>query len=142
MTESLPTVGQLERQLSQQIQALYRSQLGHRPGKVTCHIFDEKIAILLEESVTKPEQLLSDAGQEALAEQVRFDLDNALRPQLMELIEETVGAAVMDLLSDAKLETGRTGMIAVLSMAPQVRDSASIAKIKKQRAAESSSAEV
>ena len=122
METSGPTRGQLERTLSQRIQALYRTQLGHQPSKVTCQIFDEKIAILLEDSVTKPEQLLAQSGKEELAEQVRSDIDEVIQPQLKALIEEVMGIAVIDLLSDAKLDTGRTGSIAILADKPQIRN--------------------
>jgi len=123
MQTSEPTRGQLERTLAQRIEALYRQQLGHRPGKIICHIFDEKIAIILEESITQPEQLLAHSGQEKLAEQVRLDLDRALQPRVTEAIEEIIGITVTDLLSEAKIETGRTGMIAVLAATPQTRPS-------------------
>lgn len=122
METSGPTRGQLERTLSQRIQALYRTQLGHQPSKVTCQIFDEKIAILLEDSVTKPEQLLAQSGKEELAEQVRSDIDEVIQPQLKALIEEVMGIAVIDLLSDAKIDTGRTGSIAILADKPQIRN--------------------
>jgi uncharacterized protein YbcI len=122
MDASSLTRGQLERTLSQQIQALYRTQLEHQPSKVTCQIFDEKIAIILEGSITQPEQLLFKTGQEELAEQVRSELDEAIQPQLKALIEQVVGVPVIDLLSDAKLETGRTGTIAILAATPQVRN--------------------
>lgn len=122
MEPSSLTRGQLERTLSQQIQALYRTQLEHQPSKVTCQIFDEKIAIILEDSITQPEQLLFNTGQEELAEQVRSELDEAIEPQLKALIEQVVGVAVIDLLSDAKLETGRTATIAILAATPQVRN--------------------
>lgn len=122
MDASSPTRGQLERNLSQRIQALYRTQLEHQPSKVTCQIFDEKIAIILEDSITQPEQILVNSGEQKLAEQVRSELDQALQPQLKELIEEVVGVAVIDLLSNAKLETGRTATIAILATAPQVRN--------------------
>ncbi len=65
----LPTQGQLQRQLSQQFQRLYREQLNHCPGKITCQIIDEKLLLLLEDSVTKPEQLLMEQGESGLAEQ-------------------------------------------------------------------------
>ncbi|GAC1470369.1 MAG: hypothetical protein NVS2B14_16210 [Chamaesiphon sp.] len=117
-----PTRGQLERTLSQRIQALYRTQLGHQPSKVSCQIFDEKIAIIVEDSVTKPEQLLVQQGREELAEQVRADLDEVIQQQLKVLIEEIVGVSVIDLLSDAKLDTGRTGTIAVLAETPKIRN--------------------
>lgn len=121
METSYPTRGQIERTLSQRIQALYRTQLEHQPSRVTCQIFDEKIAIILEDSITQPEQLLVENDQEELAEQVRAKLDEAIEPQLKALIEEVVGVAVIDLLSDAKLATGRTATIAILAQTPQFR---------------------
>ncbi len=128
---STPTRGQLERTLSQRLQALYRDQLGHQPSKVTCQLFDEKLAIIVENSITPPEQLLADRGQAELAEQVRSELDEAIQPQLKSLIEEVLGVDVLDLLSDATLETGRTGIIAVLNATPEVRNPDAIPKVKK-----------
>ncbi len=121
MQTSTPTRGQLERTLTQRIQSLYRTQLGHGPSQVTCHLLDDKIVIVLEGSITRPEQLLVDAGKEKQAEQLREDLDEALQPGLRELIEEVVEVPVIDLISSATLETGRTGTIAVLADSPRVR---------------------
>ena len=128
---SKPTRGQLERTLSQRLQSLYREQLGHQPSKVTCQLFDEKLAIIVENSITPPEQLLADRGQAELAEQVRSELDEAIKPRLKTLIEEVLDVAVLDLLSDATLETGRTGIIAVLDVTPEVRNPEAIPKLKK-----------
>ena len=122
MHPSYPTRGQLERSLSQRIQALYRTRLEHQPSRVTCQIFDEKIVIVLEESITQAEQLLVESGQGELAEQVRSELDAALQPELKALIEEIAGVAVVDILSDAKLETGRSATVAILANPPQVRN--------------------
>jgi uncharacterized protein YbcI len=122
MNPSSPTRGQLERTLSQRIESLYRSQLEHKPSKVVCQIFDEKIAIILEDSITQPEQILVNNGQQELAEKVRSELDEALQPQLKALIEEIVGVSVIDLLSNAKLETGRSATIAILAESPQFRN--------------------
>lgn len=122
MDSSYPTRGQLERTLSQRIQALYRNQLEHQPSRVTCQLFDEKLAIILEDSITQPEQLLVNNGQAELAEKVRAELDDVLQPQLKELIEEIVGVSVVDILSNAKLETGRTATVVILANPPQVRN--------------------
>lgn len=122
MDASSPTRGQIERTLSQRIQALYRTQLEHQPSKVTCQLFDEKIAIILEDSITQPEQLLVENGQEELAEKVRAELDEAIQPQLKTLIEEVVGVDVIDILSNAKLDTGRTATVVILANPPQVRN--------------------
>ena len=122
MDSSYPTRGQLERTLSQRIQALYRNQLEHQPSRVTCQLFDEKLAIILEDSITQPEQLLVNNGQTELAEKVRAELDDVLQPQLKELIEEIVGVSVGDILSNAKLETGRTATVVILANPPQIRN--------------------
>lgn len=122
MDAAYPTRGQLERTLSQRIQALYRTQLEHQPSRVTCQLFDEKVAIILEDSITQPEQLLVNKGQTELAEKVRSELDDALQPQLKELIEEVVGVSVIDILSNAKLDTGRSATVAILANPPQVRN--------------------
>jgi uncharacterized protein YbcI len=130
MSNTIPTCGQLERTLSQRIQALYRKNLGHQPSKVMCQLFDQKLAIIMENSITTAEELLITGGDETLAEQVHSSLDEAIRPQLKTLIEKILKVEVIDLLSDATLETGRTGIIAVLNDSPQVSNKQAIPKVK------------
>jgi uncharacterized protein YbcI len=132
MTTPTQTRGQLERSLSQRIQAFYREKLGHQPSKITCQISDRNLLIVLENSITPAEQLLAESGSQDLAEQVRTELDDAIQPKLKELIEETLNVTVVELLSDATLETGRTGMIAVLDDLPNFRNPAATNKYKKR----------
>ena len=122
MKKDLQTRGQLERDLSQKIQAFYRSQLGHRPSKVTCQLFDTKLAVIIEDSITSAEQILFDEGKNDLAVEVRSNLEDAVRPDLKKLIEDITKVGVADMLTDATLETGRTGIIVILSEAPEVRN--------------------
>jgi uncharacterized protein YbcI len=129
MTDNLLTRGQLERQLSQNIQAFYRRHLEHQPSKVTCQLFDSKLAIIIEDSITNTEQILVDEGKSDLAQKVRTNLDDAIQPELKQLIEETAKVKVIDLLSDATLNTGRTGIIAVLSETPKVRNPESVPQL-------------
>jgi uncharacterized protein YbcI len=131
-TTSNPTRGQIQRTLTQRIQALYREQLGHQPSKVTCQLSDSNLTIILENSITQPEQLLAQSGRQELAEQVRSDLDEAIQPQLKTLIENILNVEVVELLSDATLETGRTGIIALLTDTPNIRNSPLISKSKKK----------
>ncbi|HZG40867.1 MAG TPA: DUF2294 domain-containing protein [Nodosilinea sp.] len=120
----LPTLGQLQRRLTQRFQRLYRDKLNHTPGKITCQIIDEKVLLVIEDSVTKPEQLLVNEGQTELAEQVREDLSSALRPQIIELVETVLSRQVLDILTDATLATGRTSVVIILSEPPEVRPAA------------------
>ncbi|MGF1498263.1 MAG: DUF2294 domain-containing protein [Elainellaceae cyanobacterium] len=125
MTSSVMTKGQLERELSQRIQALYRDELEHRPSKVTCQILDREVAVIIEDAITQAEQLLAREGREKLAEEVRSDLGEVIRPKITEIIQEVLQVEVVDFLSDATLDTGRSGFIAVLSDKPQFRESKS-----------------
>lgn len=130
MTDNSLTRGQLERQLSQKIQAFYRRHLGHQPSKVTCQLFDTKLAIIVEDSITNAEQILVEEGKDDLAEKVRSHLDEAIQPDLKKLIESLTKVEVLDILSDATLTTGRTGIIIVLSQTPSVRNPETIPKVK------------
>jgi uncharacterized protein YbcI len=110
-----PTRGQLERTVSQQLQKLYREQLGHTPGKITCQLFNDKLTIIVEGSLTQPELLLLQETSPQRVEQLRTDLDEAVRPKLISLVETVLDRQVLDLMSDTTLETGRTGMVIILS---------------------------
>ena len=118
-----PTRGKLERSLAQGIQALYRQALGHQTSQAFCNLLDNKLMVAIENAISQPEKLLAQNGQGALASQVRSPLESVLELQLKDLITEVLGVGVTDLLSDATLETGRTGAIAILESVPKVRDS-------------------
>jgi len=114
------TRGQLERTLSQKFQRLYREQLGHLTGKVSCRLFDNKLIIVVENSLTQPEQLLLQGGSSQRVEELHMDLTKLVRPQVVELVEDVLNLEVVDLLSDTTLETGRTGLVIILSGRPDV----------------------
>jgi uncharacterized protein YbcI len=113
------TRGQLERTLSQQFQKLYKEQLGHSTGKVSCRLFDNKLMVIVEGSLTQPEQLLLENGSSQQVEVLHTDLAQVVRPQLVDLVENTLGLKVIDLLSDTTLETARTGLVVILSDRPK-----------------------
>lgn len=125
---------ELERNLSQRIQALYRTYLESEPAEVACQIFDNKIAIVLDNFMTRPVELLTAQGKRELAEQVRLNLNKALEPQLKALIEEVVGVPAIDWLSDAKLESGHIGTIAILAAKPDLRKEGSSLSVKAEKA--------
>ncbi len=133
MSEVTPTSGQLERSLSQQIQAIYKDQLGVRPEKVVCQFFDQKLAIALEKVTTPSEQLLLSNERVESAKKMRSHLDAALKPRLIKLIEEISGVEVKTLLSDTDLICDVSGMIVVLGNVPPVRNVESIPKTKKEK---------
>jgi uncharacterized protein YbcI len=124
-----PSIGQLEREISQSISSLYNTQLGLRPSKVICHCFDKEIVITLEDSVTLVEQALVDGNYKKLADEVRVTLNKIIKPQIKDLIEEIIDRNVIDVISNSSLATNRTGIIAILEQSPAVRNPESIPKV-------------
>ncbi|WP_026731293.1 DUF2294 domain-containing protein [Fischerella sp. PCC 9605] len=132
---SAPTIGQLEREISNRIRSLYNVELGLRPSRINCHFFHGELAITLENSVTKVEEILMKSGSDILAEQVRIDIDKIIIPQIQYLIEEVIGKPVLDLISHTNLTTGRTGIIVFMGKLPEVRNPQAIPKAIKKNAA-------
>jgi uncharacterized protein YbcI len=109
---------QIEQTLTQRIQTLYQDRLGKRLGKVTCRLFDEKIAIVLEESITQPERLLLKTEDRKFVESLRCELDSLMTAQLKAVIEEVVGTPVIALLNNSDLEADLSGIIVLLATKP------------------------
>ncbi|MBD2576376.1 DUF2294 domain-containing protein [Oscillatoria sp. FACHB-1406] len=128
-----PTSGELERSLAQSLQALYNCHLGHRPQKLICHLFANKLAVVGEEAITPVEQLLLKNGGSDLNQVVRTTIESAIKPHLKALIEEILGVQVVELLCDTTLETGYTGILAILTQTPRVRNPNAIPKVKLER---------
>lgn len=125
------TAGQLEREVSQKMQALYKKKLGHQIGRVTCQLFDNKVALVLEDSLTRPVRLLVQENQHALAQQLRNDLNAALKPLVKDLISNTLKVGVVEVLSDTSLSTQRTAIVGILTDLPNVRNPEAIPKSKR-----------
>ena len=118
-----PTAGQLERTISQKVRALYRSQFGHQPSKVECHILDNKVVISLENTITPIEKLLEEAQASTLANQIRNFINLTIKPELQKLIEEVSQVNAIECLYDTEPRTGCAGAIVILANPPQLRTS-------------------
>jgi uncharacterized protein YbcI len=107
---------QLERSLAKQLQNLYLERLDHTAGNVTCQLLNGNLTILIEGSLTQPEQLLLTTRERPrLVAQVRSNLNDIMRPEVIHLIEKTLHRKVLDFMSDTTLETSLTGVIVILS---------------------------
>lgn len=117
----LPTRGQLERQLSQTIQSLYREKFGHLPSKVVCHLFSDKLAIIIEDAITAIEKLLIENSRLDLAENMRSAVNRDFSVQVKQTINEILKVEIIDIISESCLNSDYLGMIAILNNAPEVR---------------------
>ncbi|BCL39358.1 DUF2294 domain-containing protein [Nostoc sp. MS1] len=124
-----PTIGELERKISQRVSSLYNEKIGRRPSQIICHFFDSELVISLEDSITQIEKTLLESGHESLAEHIRTLLDKIIKSQLKIVIEEVINKPITDLLSNTNLVTGRTGIVVILDQLPEVRNPESIPKV-------------
>lgn len=133
MTSTDPTRGQLERSLTQGIQSFFRDHIGQRPSKAVCQFFDSGVSLILENTLSPAEQTLIRAGQMEAASELRSRLQTLVKPQLREWIQSIVRVPVLSVMMDTDLETGWTGLNAVLKETPPVRDPETIPKGKRER---------
>ena len=124
MTKSfMQTQEQLEQKLLACIQDVYFKILGHKPQQISCKLVDKNLTVIIEDSVTQPEQLLIESGKQELAQQVRTNIHLAFEPYLKSTIEEVTAIPLTDLISKSSLDTGRTSIVAILAHAPELIDS-------------------
>lgn len=108
----------IEQTIAERIRELYITQLGQQPSLILCQQLEGKLMILLEDGLTQPERLLLAQGQTSLVRQVRDSLHSILQPKICSIIKSAHpawGVAVVDLLINTQLATGRVSLIAVLS---------------------------
>ena len=113
------TLRQLEHSMSQRIMSLYLTHLGHQPHKVSCKVVDKTVTIIVEDSITLPEQLLHNTGQENLAKEVRSNIQKAVEVHLKSAIEEVYATTVIELFSNFTFDTGHTSIVAILATVPE-----------------------
>ena len=128
----LKTAGQLERDISQRINALYRQELDHQPGKITCQLFENKLAIVIDGALSKPEQLLLDQGSVDAAEATHEQITEVLRCLIKQAVEELLSLEVVDIMLDSNLQTARSSIIVIFQQPPDVRNPGAIPKNPKK----------
>lgn len=121
LERTLPTRGQLERELSQTVQSLYRSEFGHLPSKVVCHLFADRVAIIAENTTTTIEQLLLDNSRLDLAHEIRVAIGETFASQVRQTVTDILQVEAIDAICDSTLDSGYLGMIIFLKDAPSVR---------------------
>lgn len=123
MTETTFTRGELERNLSQSIQAFYRTKLGCCTEKVSCHLINEQVAIAIKNPLTPVEALLSNSTDIQFARDLRDRIDTIIKQDLTATIEEILGVEVIAMTIDTTVDNNLTGVVALLSQKPKTRES-------------------
>ena len=121
MKQTLQTRGEMERSLSQYIQALYRNQLGCRTGKISYRIIDNKVAIAIENPITPVERLLDKSKDSEFVRDLRDRIDAIVKTELLLGMERTLQVKIVDLTINTTLDNNFTGIVALLYEVPKVR---------------------
>lgn len=132
MSTYLPTYGQLERDLSQRILKLYREEIKHFPGKITCSFFSNYLVVVIEDSLTTLEKTLMDEGKaNEIVRNFNSAINDLIKSKLRIAIEEVLTVEVGNILFDSSLKTQHTGAIVTFNQLPLVRSRKSVTKIQK-----------
>ena len=124
MDRKLLTCGQLERNLSQRIHKLYREELGNSPHKITTKLFDNHLAIVIENALTALQKTLIDNDniiKTAQYQDLNSAIDSVIKLKLKTIIEEVLEIEVSEVMFNSAAKTQLAGAIVILSQPPLVR---------------------
>ena len=122
MVNAILTRGEMERSLSQSVQAFYRNKLGCRTEKVSCHILNEQVAIAIRNPITPLENLLNNSADDSFVRDLRDRIDTIIKEDLIVIIEEILDVRVIAMTIDTTIHNNLTGIVALLSHKPATRD--------------------
>ena len=105
----------LETVIAERIQSLFINKLGHQPEDVYCRFLDNKLTIIIKNGVTKPEQLLIEAGHQEVVRKARGRIEEILQPQFKQIIEEATDSEVINMLFATHLDTNYVSVIALFA---------------------------
>jgi len=116
MEEGNLTQKKLENLLSNQIKSLYQKELKHELKKINYELFNDKLIIIMEGTLTRPELVLNETNRKELVKKVRKFFDKILQAQIKNCVEEVLEVTVTDFLCKTNIETARTGAIAIFEL--------------------------
>jgi uncharacterized protein YbcI len=116
---SLPqlTGGQLNAALSRAIVQLHNHHLGRGPTKGHAFYRGNVVVVILEDTLTKAERSLIAAGKTDAVRDVRRQLLDTMRPDLVGAVERLTGCRVVSFLADNETEPDVAAEVFVLDRA-------------------------
>jgi len=107
--------GKLESLISNKMIAFQREQLGRGAESAKTYILDDMVIIRLKGVLTAAEKQLANKEKgKALIKEMRYQLEEIIRPELEAMIEEIVGIKVVSLHNDISTKTGERIDVVVL----------------------------
>jgi uncharacterized protein YbcI len=80
--------GSIAAATSREIVRLYARLLGRGPTRARTHLHTDHVACVLEDVFTRAERTLIDVGRGSQVVEMRLSLHDAMKPQLIRIVEE------------------------------------------------------
>jgi len=101
------TKGQLEDKISSKMISFQKEQLGRGSESAHTYIIDDMIIVRMQGVLIPAEKLLAQQEKgKSLVKEMRYQLEELIRPKLENLIEEIIGAKVISFHNDISTKTG------------------------------------
>jgi len=101
--EQKPT-GNLNREISRAMVALFKEYVGRGPTYARTHIHDDMIVVLLKDTMIQAEKTLADEGEAELVRGVRRVFQGKFRDDANSIVERLTGRKVLCFLSDHAID--------------------------------------
>jgi uncharacterized protein YbcI len=113
--EAVMEKGQMEAHISSSMITFQRKQLGRGAESAKTYIIDDMIIIRLKGVLTAAEKELARQEKgKALVKEMRYQLEEIIRPKLEEMIEEITGCKVISIHNDISTKTGERMDVIIL----------------------------
>ena len=124
--ERLLVGGELNAALARAMVRFYHDEMGRGPAQARAFYRDDVVVVLLEDTLTKPEQALKSRGREDAVLDLREMLQRAMRDEIVAIVEGLTGRTVRAFLSSNHLDPDLLVQCFVLDrrLAGGVQDSA------------------
>lgn len=122
----MKTRGEIEAAICAGMNGFERTYMGRGPKDIAAHLIGDLVVVRLTGVLTAAEQQLvkslpAERGRELL-KQVRTQLVETARPQMVAMIDQITGQRVVSLHHDISTTTGEEIVVFTLVAAPEYRD--------------------
>lgn len=81
-----------------------RDHHGELPAKVTAHVSEDMVPVVLEETLTVAERTLVDRGESESISEIRRHFQHAIADELTSIVEQATGGGVRAFLSETDVD--------------------------------------
>ena len=102
--EEKPGAGNLNREISRSMVALFKEYVGRGPTHARSYVHEDLVVVVLRDTMIKAEKTLADEGEEELVRGVRRVFQGKFREDASSIVERLTGRRVLCFLSDHAID--------------------------------------